>query len=61
MSDQRCGTCKWFTDHSNLSGYEAGEGRCLWAQTHLPTVWIFQQEARTTARLGEECSQWEEP
>ena len=56
MSEQRCGTCRWFADHPHE--LEAGTGKeyhqCLFP---LP---FFIQEFYTHEDLGRHCRTYEE-
>ena len=62
MSDQRCGTCRWFVELRKATrNIEAG-GKCTWLPSvrscePLP-VWIFSIEPYVSAIDGKDCPTW---
>jgi hypothetical protein len=62
MSEQRCGTCKWFLEVRKASRNIAAGGKCIWHppfnRTYDLPNWIKKAERYISADEGRECETW---
>ena len=60
---QRCGNCKWFVNRSGVSGFDEGEGACMWLEATMPSAYVNHHtyteiRPHTFSEHGATCPTW---